>query len=164
MSKWFLMAWLGCALFACQSPPAPIADTVYQGASVWRNGQFVRQDLAVRADRILGRFIKNDMTRTVDVSGAYITPALGNGHQHITNATQQNAWQFFNAGVYYVWNPNQYSSGLSEETRAYYARADTIEFKTSLGGITEPLSHPEPLYVENLGPFGRDRHRSRHYK
>lgn len=129
------------------------ADTVYQGGMIWQGSGFNQADLAVKQGLIIEPYSIAPTTKVIDASDTYITPALANGHQHITSPTLENTWLFFETGVYYVWNPNLYSSGLSEETQRFFARADTIDVKTSLGGITEPESHPEPLYVYSLGPY-----------
>lgn len=157
MRPLFFLTALGLALTACHSKSVtavepPAATVVYQGANVWTGERFERADIGIIGDRIVRPYLIDTDTEVFDVSGRFITPALGNGHNHITNPDLMNSWLYFDIGVYYVWNPNLFSDGLSEETRAFYARPDTIEAQTSLGGITEPKSHPEPLYVDNLGP------------
>lgn len=148
----------GLIFIACQPKPVqlvepPSASKAYVGGMVWTGADFEAQDIGIIGDRIVSPFIIDDATEVVDASGKYITPALANGHEHITNATMENSWFFFDIGVYYVWNPTLYSNGLSDASKAFFARPDSIEVKNSLGGITEPKSHPEPLYVDNLGPY-----------
>ncbi|MEM8636577.1 MAG: amidohydrolase family protein [Pseudomonadota bacterium] len=142
-------------LAACQTSERnlPIAETVYSGGQVWNGEGFEISDIAIADGRILESYRNSKLTVETDISGKFLTPALANGHQHITNANLQNTWQFFDVGVYYVWNPNLYSDGLSAESRAFYGRTDTVDVETSLGGVTEPKSHPEPLYVDSLGPY-----------
>ena len=126
---------------------------IYAGASVWNGSDFERKDVAVRdgvfidAGQVEGDF------RIIDVSGKYITPPYANAHHHITNANDETGWEFLKDGVFYVWNPNLISTAWNTSDADYYARKDTYDVKTSMGGVTEPGGHPEKLYVKTLAKY-----------
>lgn len=141
---------LGLALSACQQEALPEADLVITGGHVWQNGAFAEKDLHVADGIILADAVAGETTRTLDATGQYIVPAYGNAHQHITRANMDNTNRFFEAGVYYVANPNLLYSATSEDWWAFFERPDTIDVIAAMGGITERRSHPEPLYTDVL--------------
>ena len=139
------------SLVAAQTAPV----TVYENARVWTGQSFEDRTLVVED----GRFIETasasasaDPVR-VDLGGGYVTPGFTNAHQHTPRTTMENGWAFMNAGVFYVMNPNVLGSLMTDEREAFFARPDTIELRESAGGVTTPGSHPEPLYVNTLGPY-----------
>lgn len=156
MKKRWHLALLIAPLGACSGLDAntlPAAETVYQNGKVWTGDGFETRDIAISDGKIVEGFEMDATTRVIDVTGQYITPALANAHQHITSPTAAADWSFFKTGVFYVWNPNMHYAAWPDEANAYYARPDTVDVKTSFGGVTEPGSHPEPLYVDNLAKY-----------
>ncbi|MEM9232814.1 MAG: amidohydrolase family protein [Pseudomonadota bacterium] len=145
------------ALLVASCGNAPLPDraptVIYEGGLVWTGEGFEQKDIAVRE----GVFIETRRAprgaETVSMAGRFLVPPYGNAHHHVANPTDQSSWTFMKEGVFYVWNPNLYSAGWSEETRAYYARKDTYDVRTSMGGLTEPGGHPEKLYVEILSQY-----------
>ncbi len=130
--------------------PASAEDRIYTGAQVWTGEGFEQLDFAERD----GVFIPLDQVEAdaerVDLEGRFAVPPYANAHHHITNANDESSWYFLNAGVYYVWNPNTIITGDRDDNAAYFARPDSYDVRESMGGITEPLGHPERLYVEIL--------------
>ena len=129
---------------------------VYAGGQVWTGDGWARRDVAVDGDRIVAAAPAG--ARRVDVAGRYLTPAYGNAHAHVTDATEKASRFYTDAGVFYVWNPTTVVIG--PEQRAFYARPDAYDVKVSQGGITEPGGHPERLYVDFLTQYvykGRDK-------
>ncbi|MEQ8434786.1 MAG: hypothetical protein RIA71_11135 [Oceanicaulis sp.] len=132
------------------------AVTVYENGHVWTREAFERRDLAVAGDRFIDPASAPADAARVDLSGGFVTPGFTNAHQHTPRTTMANSWGFMEAGVYYVWNPNVLGSLMTQERETFFARPDTIELRESAGGVTAPGSHPEPLYVNTLGPYVYD--------
>ena len=128
----------------------PIETVRYDGAMVWTGDTFSPGHVVVRGATIIDPDAQPD--RVVDLNGGYLTPAFVNAHQHTPRTSLENSWAFMRAGVFYVWNPNMVGSLMTQERDAFFARPDTIEVRESAGGVTSPGSHPEPLYVNFLGP------------
>jgi len=123
----------------------------YDGAQIWTGDGFEPGWITLRDGVIVDPDTRPDVI--VDLEGGYITPAFANAHQHTPRTSLENSWEFMRAGVFYVWNPNVLGSLMTEERAAFFARPDTIEVRESAGGVTTPGSHPEPLYVDVLGPY-----------
>ena len=147
------------ALFAAAAAAAlvlPVAHAQtsevvrYDGAQIWTGEGFETGWITVHNGVIVDPDTRPDVI--VEMDGGYLTPAFVNGHQHTPRTTLENSWQFMQAGVFYVWNPNMVGSLMTEERAAFFARPDTIEVRESAGGVTTPGSHPEPLYANFLGP------------
>lgn len=143
-----LLGSLGYA--AVLSSSALAEDRVYSGAQVWTGFGFEQRDFAERDGLFIPLADAADDAVRVDLDGRFVVPPYANAHHHITNATEDSSWQFLNAGVFYVWNPNTIVTGDPETNDAFFGRADTYDVHESMGGITEPLGHPERLYVEIL--------------
>jgi len=142
------------ALSVVTSAPlcAQTPETVrYDGALVWTGERFTPGSITVRDGMIVDAGETPD--RIVDLDGGYLTPAFANAHQHTPRTSLENSWSFMEAGVFYVWNPNVLGSLMTPERASFFARPDTIEVRESAGGVTTPGSHPEPLYVDILGPY-----------
>ncbi|MCH9684396.1 MAG: amidohydrolase family protein [Deltaproteobacteria bacterium] len=138
------------------SPPPVVeatAQAVYRGASVWTGNGFEALDLAIGDGHFVAAGQVADTTRVVDLTGSFVVPAYGNGHQHLALADEATNRGYLHSGVYYVWNPNSRASFITDDDRAFWARPDTYDYKTSMGGVTTPGSHPEPLYVEQLSQW-----------
>jgi imidazolonepropionase-like amidohydrolase len=123
----------------------------YDGAQIWTGEGFEPGWITLRDGMIVDPDTRPDVI--VDLDGGYITPAFANAHQHTPRTSLENSWAFMGAGVFYVWNPNVLGSLMTEERAAFFARPETIEVRESAGGVTTPGSHPEPLYVNVLGPY-----------
>lgn len=154
LNRLIRLAPLFLSLGAAAPPDAAV--TLYRGAMVWTGTGFAPRTLAVRD----GRFVDAAGARgtIVELGGRFIVPAYANAHCHLVSPTRESSDAFLRAGVFYVWNPN--SIVLSTGDRAFFGRADTIDAKIAMGGITEPRGHPEPLYVDTLSRFvytGHDR-------
>lgn len=149
-----LLAIPALGLSACQPADARSQGgeiVRYDQAQVWTGEGFASGAITVQDGTIITNEARPD--RVVDLSGQYLTPAFANGHQHTPRTTLSNSWEFMSAGVYYVWNPNVLGSLMTEERRSFFARPGTIEVRESAGGVSTPGSHPEPLYVNILGPY-----------
>ncbi|NND60607.1 MAG: amidohydrolase family protein [Gammaproteobacteria bacterium] len=154
------MRYLALAIIAvvfvagCTSTPVGEPVTIYRDARVWSGDGFEKRAFAVAGDRFvpLPRGGPGDGT-VVSLDGQYVIPALGNAHHHITNANDGANELFLRDGIYYAWNPNTLATAVDDETRTWFARADTYDARQALGGITEPGGHPEKLYVDILAKW-----------
>ena len=149
--KHALFAAAALAALAAESAAAQESRTVcYDEVMVWTGAGFEPGRVSVRDGVIVDPDTRPDLV--IDMDGGYLTPAFVNAHQHTPRTTLENSWAFMEAGVFYVWNPNVLGSLMTPEREAFFARPDTIEVRESAGGVTTPGSHPEPLYVNVLGP------------
>lgn len=148
-------AFLTASILALGAPTVSKAQepqTVrYDNAMVWAGDQFAPGSVTVRGGMIVNSSHAPDAV--VDLDGGFVTPAFVNAHQHTPRNNLENSWAFMEAGVFYVWNPNVLGSVMTQDRAAFFARPDTIEVRESAGGVTTPGSHPEPLYVNTLGPY-----------
>lgn len=133
--------------------PALAEDTLYHNAMIWTGEAFQAGSLAIRDGMFIDPAGVSAQARRIDLDGAHIVPPYGNAHHHITYASDTGGWTFVDPGVFYVWNPNTVTPRDAASDAAYYARSDTYDVRSSMGGITEPYGHPERLYVEQLAQF-----------
>ena len=141
---------------SCTQPggdDAPVADLLLEDREVWTGEGFERRDLAVVDGRISDAAVRGPDTVVLGGEGRFVVPGYADAHQHVVNANPEASDAFLRVGTYYAWNPNSMSSKTSPESRAFFARTDTVDRWHSLGGITEPGSHPEPLYTDFLRQY-----------
>ena len=148
-------ASLTAVLLASIAPSAAALaeDRLYENAQVWTGSGFQPGTLAVRD----GYFIApeeaaSDAVR-VDLSGHFIVPPYANAHNHLTYANPAGSWSFAQHGVFYAWNPNTIIPRDPVADAAFFERTDSYDVRVSMGGITEPLGHPEKIYVEQLSQW-----------
>ena len=138
-------------LSACQT--LPIADLAVTDRAVWNGDGFDNRDLFVVDGTITDRAKIGSGTISLGGEGRFIVPGYADAHQHRTGATDDSSDNILRTGTYYLWNPNSLSRFASDETRTFYANPNTIDVANSYGGLTEPGSHPEPLYTDVLAKY-----------
>ena len=139
------------ALGACASVPP--ADLALMDRMVWTGEGFAPRDLYVRDGLIVEAARVAEGTVVLGGDGRFVVPGYADLHQHVTNPTEGSSDGFLDLGTYYLWNPNSMLRFAGPEADAFFARADTVDVMDAHAGLTEPNSHPEPLYTEVLARY-----------
>lgn len=137
-------------LAACATPPADLALT---DRMIWTGERFERGDLFVRDGVITRDASVGEGTIVLGGEGRFVVPGYTDAHQHVTSSNEETSRAFLELGTYYAWNPNSLIRFATDEATAFQARTDTLDVKDAFGGLTEPGSHPEPLYTQTLARY-----------
>lgn len=86
---------------------------------------------------------------TVDLGGAYVVPPYGDAHNHMPGMPPDVNRRALAAGVFYMMNPTILASSAPALRRALRGPGK-VDAVLSMGAITAPGGHPEPLYVDIL--------------
>jgi imidazolonepropionase-like amidohydrolase len=89
--------------------------------------------------------------RTVDLHGAWVTPPFADAHNHMAGPAAQVSDTATRAGIFYLMNPTILASA-APSVRAALKGPGKVDAVLSMGAITAPGGHPEPLYVDVLRP------------
>ncbi len=146
MKSVMLAAMAAAAGLAFTGPVQAQTETLrFTGAMWWSPDGFKAGDRYVRG----GVFVRpSGKPRTVDLAGAFVTPAFGEAHNHNIDAPELARLvsdQYLANGVFYVKNPNS-SAASSGKTRGLMNRQDTVDARFSMGGLTADGGHPIRLY------------------
>ena len=136
---------------ACQT--IPNADLAVVDRSVWTGDGFERHDIFVIDGMIRDRAKVGKGTITLGGNGRFVVPGYADAHQHRTSANTDSSDAYLAQGTYYLWNPNSLSRFATSQARAFFERPDTVDIANAYGGLTEPGSHPEPLYRDTLSKY-----------
>jgi imidazolonepropionase-like amidohydrolase len=142
-----IVAWL-CLVV----PSAAVASPViaYTHAHWWKGGRFVQGTRYVQN----GLFVEprhQRVNRTVDLKGGWAVPPYGDAHNHMPGPPGQVSETAMRAGVFYLMNPTIMASTAPALRRALRGPGK-VDAVLSMGAITAPGGHPEPLYVDILRP------------
>lgn len=139
-----------CLAVFMLTPYAEAQDRIFANAEVWTGDGFQTRDLAVRDGVFIPATDVADDAERVDLSGRFVVPPYANAHHHITYGSESSSWNFVQHGVFYVWNPNTVTPRNIEADNVFFEQPETYDVRSAMGGITEPLGHPERLYVDIL--------------
>lgn len=143
-----ILCWL-CLLaigrVAAASPMVAYTDAHWWTGAGFQNGTRYVED---------GRFVdgkQGHAARIVDLKGGWVVPPYADAHNHMPGPPGQVSETATRAGVFYLMNPTIMASTAPALRRALRGpgRVDAI---LSMGAITAPGGHPEPLYVDVLRP------------
>jgi imidazolonepropionase-like amidohydrolase len=147
MKFWaFLAAAICLAVASAHSAPL----IAYTHANWWNGDAFVKGVRYVRG----GVFAEPGTAspeRTVDLHGAWVTPPFGDAHNHMPGLPDQVSDTATRAGVFYLMNPTIMASSAPALRQALEG-SGKVDAVLSMGAITSPGGHPEPLYVDILRP------------
>jgi len=153
----------GCAGGVAPAPSGPAAgleaaqpwqkdQTVAFINGWWFDGQrFAFRERVLVADR---RFVIADGRKagqTVDLSGRFVIPPIGDGHTHSFDGPwglPAQRKQFLDDGIFYAMTMTAPSVTVAK-IRDQLTGPKNVDVATSMGGITGPESHPAEIYEAN---------------
>lgn len=140
---------LAAAFLSAPAAAAPPV-TAYLNAQWWTGAGFQRGARYVQ-DGVFVTRPAGAPARRVDLSGAYVVPPYADAHNHMAGQAKDVSAQATAAGVFYLMNPTILASA-APALRAALQGPGKVDAVLSMGAITAPGGHPEPLYVDVLGP------------
>jgi imidazolonepropionase-like amidohydrolase len=142
-----IVAWL-CLLAPSAAAASPLI--AYTHAHWWTGSRFVQGTRYVQS----GLFVEpghQRVNRTVDLKGRWVVPPYADAHNHMPGPPDQVSETATRAGVFYLMNPTIMASTAPALRRALRGPGK-VDAVLSMGAITAPGGHPEPLYVDILRP------------
>ena len=142
-----MLAFFGLMLLASSVRANPTA--AYVNALWWNGAGFEFGSRYVRDGVFIDR--PHGPIATIDLHRAYVIPPYADAHNHMAGSALDVSIRATTAGVFYLMNPTILASAAPSLRQAlqWPGKVDAV---LSMGAITAPGGHPEPLYVDVLGP------------
>ena len=88
------------------------------------------------------------MTRVIDLTGKYVVPPFGEGHNHNTDS-ELAVERYLKAGIFYVSNPNSHPSARST-LHPRFNSPSGVDVQLAGGGLTGTGGHPIFVVQRNI--------------
>jgi imidazolonepropionase-like amidohydrolase len=137
-------------LFLLAAPAGASPVVAYTHARWWTGTSFMRGTRFVQD----GLFVEpphGRVSRTVDLKDGWVVPPYADAHNHMPGPPDMVSERAIRAGVFYLMNPTIMASTAAALRHALLGPGK-VDAVLSMGAITAPGGHPEPLYVDILRP------------
>jgi imidazolonepropionase-like amidohydrolase len=112
------------------------------------NGQgFVAEPLYVTGDGVFSRS-RPSGAEVVDLTGGYVVPPLGEGHNHNTDS-ELAIERYLRGGIFYVSNPNSHPSAR-QKLHPRFNSSTGVDVQLAGGGLTSTGGHPIFVVQRNI--------------
>jgi predicted amidohydrolase YtcJ len=136
-------------VLVAQAPSATTAavNRAFVNGRVFDGQRFVTRSLYVTAN---GRFSQSRLgdADVVDLSGGFVVPPFGEGHNHNTD-NEQAIERYLSVGIFYVSNPNSLPTARTK-LHPRFNTPSGVDVQLAGGGLTATGGHPIGLVQRNI--------------
>ena len=132
-----LITFVATAATLTAAPSRRPETTAFANGRWFVNGEFVRGTRYVKD----GHFVDGRppaIDQTIDLHDRFVVPPFGEAHNHNTTAAQLT--RYFDQGIFYVKNPDNFPADRAAAGRIN--TPSTVDVRYANGGLTSPGGHP----------------------